>query len=116
MYKVLISCFILVGCCAGSQRCLNAERHAEKLYRHFSGKRAGDVSTLIMETRAVSAQLKASGMHKQANKFDSYIDVLMYGNKTIDESINDVIKLVKYHDNCVCSVPQRALAGVCSLF
>jgi hypothetical protein len=116
MYKVLFSCLILVGCCVESQKCIVAEQHAEKLYRHFSGRRMGDVSTLIVETRAISAQLKASGMYKQANKFDSYIDVLMYGNRTIDESLNDVMELVKNHGNCVCSTTQRALAGVCSLF
>jgi hypothetical protein len=116
MYKILFCCLVLVGCCEESQRCINAERHAEKLYRHFSGRRGGDVSTLIMETRAISAQLKASGMYKQANSFDSYIDVLTYGNRTIDESLSDVMRLVKNRGNCICSGPQRALAGVCSLF
>jgi uncharacterized HAD superfamily protein len=83
-----------------------AERHAEKLRRHFIGERVEDVSTLIAETRAISYQLKKSCMKEQANKFDSYTDVLMYGNRTIDESIKDVMELVKNkHDNCVCAFP-----------
>lgn len=54
-----------------------------------------DVSTLIRRTRAISTQLKARGMYGRANRFDSYIDVLMYGNRTLEESIRDVEDLVK---------------------
>jgi hypothetical protein len=63
------------------------------------------VSTLISETRAISRRLKNAGMIDQANKFDSYTDVLMYGNNTIDESLHDVMELVK-HRNCVCPTLQ----------
>jgi hypothetical protein len=72
----------------------------------------GDVSTLIAETRAISAQLRRSCMKEQANKFDSYVDVLMYGNRTIDESLNDVMKLVKNGDE-VCSTPLSIASGFC---
>jgi hypothetical protein len=68
----------------------------DKLCRHFEGRRENDISTLIRETRALSAQLKAAGMRQQANKFDSYVDVLTYGNNTIDESLDDVMRLVRY--------------------
>jgi hypothetical protein len=70
------------------------ERHEEKLRRHFSGKRVGDISTLISETKSISYLLKRSGRRKRANQFDSYIDVLTYGNRTMDESLDDVMRLV----------------------
>jgi hypothetical protein len=66
-----------------------------KLRRHFGGRREGDISTLIQETSILSARLKAAGMRQQANKFDSYVDVLTYGNNTIDESLDDVMTLVR---------------------
>jgi hypothetical protein len=31
---------------------------------------------------------------KRANRFDSYIDVLTYGNRTVDESLDDVMRLI----------------------
>ncbi|MDR2106957.1 MAG: hypothetical protein LBO73_00290 [Holosporaceae bacterium] len=68
--------------------------HEQKLRQHFSGKRMGDISTLISETRNISSRLKAAGMPERANTFDSYIDVLTYGHRTIDESLDDVMKLV----------------------
>lgn len=74
-----------------------AERHAQLLRAHFLGKDVGlDLSTLIAQTRALSARLKRVGKLKTANQFDSYTDMLMYGNNTIDESINDVMKLVNF--------------------
>jgi hypothetical protein len=73
-----------------------ARMQREKLRRHFirhSGPE--DISTLISETRVVSDMLKRKGRIEEANKFDSYIDVLTFGNRTIDESLNDVMDLVK---------------------
>jgi hypothetical protein len=67
----------------------------DKLRRHFVGRREGDISTLIQETSALSARLKAAGMRRQSNRFDSYVDVLTYGNNTIDESLDDVMMLVR---------------------
>jgi hypothetical protein len=67
---------------------------------------------LITETRDISSKLKQAGLRQQANKFDSYTDVLMFGNNTLDESINDVMELVK-KGNCVC--PTIKEIG-CSLF
>lgn len=77
-----------------------ADRQEQKLKRYFvsGGRGMADVSTLISETRAISYRLKADGQRERANKFDSYTDVLMYGNRTIDESIRDVQRLVK-NDN-----------------
>ncbi len=74
-----------------------ADRHKQKLKQYFTngGRGNTDVSTLIAETRKISQKLKAAGMKERANKFDSYIDVLTYGNKTIDESIKDVENLVR---------------------
>lgn len=94
-------CLFLVGCGSiiggGGYDSIDsyAERHRAKLRRHFMGERVGDVSTLISETRAISNDLKRAGMMAQANKFDSYTDVLMYGNWTIEESMRDVMELVR---------------------
>lgn len=73
----------------------------EKLRVHFSGKSVGDLSELIQQAKAFSRDLKAHNNVAEANKMDSYIDVLMYGNRTIDESIDDVMMLVKngHHHN-----------------
>jgi hypothetical protein len=116
MRGVLLFCLILSGCCGKSSNvCPFAQKHAEKLRKHFKGERTEDVSTLISETKAVSARLRQSCMKEQANKFDSYVDVLTYGNRTIDESLNDVMELVKHDDN-VCSYFQNAESKICSLF
>ena len=74
-------------------------RHEQKLRDHFIGKGEFDVSTLISETKKISAYLKKNCRLAEANKFDSYIDVLMYGNHTIEESLNDVMKLIRLDDN-----------------
>lgn len=72
-----------------------AEQHALILRAHFLGQDVGiDLSTLISRTRSISTRLKRAGKLKMANQFDSYTDVLMYGNNTLDESINDVMRLV----------------------
>jgi hypothetical protein len=79
-----------------------AERHEERLRQHFTyGNTGVDVSTLIAETRRISAQLKYSGNISAANRFDSYTDVLMFGNRTIDESLNDVMRLVHGGSNAI---------------
>jgi hypothetical protein len=70
------------------------ERHEKKLRRHFSGERVEDISTLISETKSISCQLKRSGRMREANRFDSYVDVLTYGNRTVDESLDDVMRLI----------------------
>lgn len=77
-----------------------ADRQEQKLKRYFmrGGRGMADISTLISETRSISARLKASGQRERANRFDSYIDVLTYGNRTIDESIRDAQRLVKNND------------------
>ena len=73
----------------------SADLHEVKLKRHFLGNNVGtDMSSLINETKLIADQLRADGEIEKANRFDSYVDVLMFGNNTIDESINDVIKLV----------------------
>lgn len=73
-----------------------AEILASQLRAHFIANNSNaDVSTLIARSRNMSARLKMEGQIKSANKFDSYTDVLMYGNHTLDESIRDVMDLVK---------------------
>jgi hypothetical protein len=86
-----------------------ADRHAQKLRRHFLGYNvSSDISTLASETRAVSAALKRANMNSKARKFDSYTDVLIFGNNTLVESINDVMELVRGNvnnkDNDKCSL------------
>ena len=77
----------------------SADLHEVKLKRHFLGNNVGtDMSSLINETKLIADQLRADGEIEKANRFDSYVDVLMFGNNTIDESINDVIKLVNDHE------------------
>jgi hypothetical protein len=75
------------------------EIHAGKLRAHFtSGCKCGDVSFLISETMAISRELKRLNRREEARRFDSYADVLMFGNRTIDESLEDVMRLVRGHD------------------
>jgi hypothetical protein len=88
--------------------------HADRLRRHFRGDRVGDISTLISETRMISARLKEMNMWEEAKKFDSYIDVLTYGNNTIYESIRDVKELTQHNDG-VCSPIQCLKYGICNL-
>ena len=100
-FVAAISFSILLSSCSffgGNSRAEDlADRHEQKLRQYFTsgGKGNADVSTLISETREISRRLKAAGMNRRANRFDSYVDVLTYGNKTIDESIKDVENLVK---------------------
>jgi hypothetical protein len=89
-----------------------AEQQTCKLRKHFIGNSSTDVSTLIHETMEVSRKLKRAGMMDEANKFDSYTDVLMYGNNTIDESINDVLALVKRRE-CTCCTMQNSVTRLC---
>ena len=111
IYLILSGCY----CVKSDETCTVAQLHAEKLRRHFSGKLVEDVSTLIQETKTISSQLKAAGLKKQANEFDSYVDVLMFGNRTIDESLNDVMTLVKQKKQ-VCTPCQRVNTKIQSLF
>ncbi|MCR5225337.1 MAG: hypothetical protein K6C34_04605 [Alphaproteobacteria bacterium] len=100
---LLIGMVVLTACSSrhDANVVADAERHAAVLRAHFSGQSSSmDVSTLVSQTRSISARLKQAGRQKTANKFDSYTDVLMYGNNTLDESINDVMDLVK---NGYCS-------------
>ena len=104
LFSVVCFSILLSGCSyfsfgGGGNPCVErlADRHEQKLKQYFTSGNKGntDVSTLISETRMISQKLKAAGMKERANKFDSYIDVLTYGNKTIDESIKDVENLVR---------------------
>ncbi|MDR2766025.1 MAG: hypothetical protein LBB63_00995 [Holosporaceae bacterium] len=110
----LLLCLSLSSCCQwfGGDLDAIAERQTCKLRRHFRGDNSTDVSTLIRETMAVSRKLKSAGMLEEANKFDSYTDVLMYGNNTIDESINDVLELVRQRE-CTCSTMQGFTTRLC---
>ena len=117
IFAVIGLLFLLSGCSYfssnGGNSCLEglADKHEQKLKQYFTNGNRGniDISTLISETQVISKKLKAAGMKERANKFDSYIDVLTYGNKTIDESIKDVENLVRNKscgrgkDSKVCS-------------
>lgn len=94
----LIFCLMLSACCAPREKeiMIEARMHAEKLRLHFGGQRMGDISSLIAETKAISTELKKVNQCKLANKFDSYIDVLSFGNRTLEESVNDMKDLVEH--------------------
>ena len=64
------------------------------------GYGSDDVSTLVSETQFIANRLRLFRFNKLANKFNSYLDVLMYGNNTLDESVRDTQELVT---NGVCS-------------
>ena len=71
------------------------ERHETLLRKHFMGHYTGyDVATLINMTTRIANELRSRGCFATANRFDSYRDVLIYGGKTIAESLNDVHSLV----------------------
>ncbi|MDR0677595.1 MAG: hypothetical protein LBF57_02900 [Holosporaceae bacterium] len=92
----LLFCCAVVSCHRNDGNISSiSERHEEKLRRHFTGQSTEDVSTLIQETKGIACRLRKAHMCTDANRFDSYTDVLVYGNKTIDESINDVMNLVR---------------------
>lgn len=74
---------------------IQASSLEDRLRSHFSGQKTYEVSGLITETRIASSAFKRMGYSAIANKFDSYTDVLMYGNRTLAESMNDVIALVR---------------------
>ncbi len=98
MIKKIILLFIMTACCRPEeQRIMDiAIKHEEKLRHHFMGHRAGDISSLINETRSISQKLKREGFLKVANRFDSYADVLIYGNRTLNESVQDMFNLVEH--------------------
>lgn len=117
--KLILILFLSVvsSCCRCSSDDIEtiAEKHQAKLKRHFlSGDSSVDISTLISETRNISARLKESGFKEKANKFDSYTDVLMFGNNTVDESINDVMKLIKKGNNCKCPTFKGFMERLCN--
>lgn len=98
----IISLFLFLGGCCADKSCERVQQiasaHEEKLKKYFTAApsdRVEDISSLARETRVIADQLRATGDPVRANRFDSYCDVLFYGNHTIDESLNDVIKLVK---------------------
>lgn len=97
MKKFLGVLLILSACCSQEEQNVlrDAKDHAEKIRNHFIGYVSEDVSTLIAETQVMSYRLKSLKFHKLANKFNSYIDVLMYGNNTLLESVKDVQKLIQ---------------------
>lgn len=115
MYKkylvlVFIMCAMLglTGCQTGPERRFDDRvvAHERLLREHFLGHYTGlDLAELINRTTNIANQLRGRGRLKDANRFDSYRDVLIYGQYTIDESINDVQKLIKdgvRNDNRTC--------------
>ncbi len=106
MKKFLVLLLLVNACSSSSSESVpvmvqEALYHAEKVREHFMGFTSEDLSSLIAETRALSRRLKAAKFNKLARKFDSYIDVLMYGNQTLAESVKDMQDLVIYGlDEC----------------
>lgn len=70
--------------------------HEYLLREHFLGHHVPgyDIATLLNNTTTIANQLRKLGRFEDANRFDSYRDVLTYGQYTIEESINDVQKLI----------------------
>ncbi len=103
MKKYLGILLLLTACCNQEEREVlkYAQAHAEKLRSHFIGQTVSDVSTLVTETQVISYKLKSLKFNDLANKFNSYLDVLMYGNRTLDESVKDVQDLI-YTGVCPC--------------
>ena len=96
MKKILGMLLIVTACCSQEERTTirDARAHAEKLRDHFKGYVSNDVSTLVIETQFIANRLKFFKFNKLANKFCSYLDVLMYGNNTLNESVRDTQELV----------------------
>ena len=103
MKKLLGILLILTACCSQQEQntLRDAQAHAEKIRNHFLGYVSEDVSTLISETQIIAYRLKSLKFCKLANKFNSYVDVLMYGNNTMHESVKDMEDLV-YKGVCAC--------------
>ncbi len=103
MKKYLGILLLLAACCSQEELGIlkYAQMHAEKLRNHFIGYITEDISTLVAETQAISYQLRLLKFNELANKFNSYLDVLMYGNQTLDESVKDVQDLI-YKGVCPC--------------
>lgn len=102
-YLILILILCVCGCQVSSKDRLNEHlstavvAHENLLRQHFLGQPTGhDISALLNTTTDIADQLRGLGRLKDARRFDSYRDVLMYGQYTIDESINDVQRLVDY--------------------
>jgi len=96
MKKFLGILLIVTACCSQEELVTikSAQAHAEKIRNHFRGCISSDVSTLVAETQFIANRLKLFKFDKLANKFYSYLDVLMYGNNTLDESVRDTRELV----------------------
>ncbi len=96
MKKILGMLLLVTACCSQEELVTikSAQAHAEKLRDHFRGHVFSDVSTLVVETQFIADRLKVFKFNKLANKFYSYLDVLMYGNNTLDESVRDTRELV----------------------
>ena len=103
MKKFLCMLLMVTACCSQEdvEVLRSAQHHAEKLRNHFIGRVPGDTSALVAETQIISSNLKRLKFNVLANKFDSYLDVLMYGNRTLQESVEDVQELI-YGGVCEC--------------
>lgn len=96
---ILCVMFVLTGCQTTSEELFEKRMisHERLLREHFLGHYTRyDIAELINRTTNIANQLRGRGRLREANRFDSYRDVLIYGRHTIDESIRDVQKLIKY--------------------
>ena len=99
MLKKVVVLLVLSGCSvfqtSHQQQVLSDYIKLEnKLRLHFSGCRQGDISTLSRDAIEMATRLRRANMHAEANRFESYADVLIYGNQTLEESMQDVFNLV----------------------
>ena len=97
MYRYIVLMFLLSGCQTINSNSFDQEvvNHELLLRQHFLGHSTGyDIAGLINKTTEIANRLRALGRLSDANRFDSYRDVLIYGNRTIDESMRDVELLV----------------------
>ena len=111
---LLLLLLFLSSCC--SRKCgidSMMHDHREKLREHFSRgnreskcrrKRYGNVerdvegtniSVLTDRALKIADRLKEIGRYDEADEFYSYVDVLMFGNKSVKSSMADVKKLVQ---------------------
>lgn len=70
------------------------ERRIQMHFKGLSNAATEDVVTLISAAQAVVKSLKNANLMYYANKLESYIDVLMFGKKAIQSSIDDTQRLI----------------------
>lgn len=70
------------------------QRRIQLHFKGYSDAANEDIVTLISDTQHVVLALKNAHLLYYADKLESYIDVLMFGKKAVQCSINDVQSLI----------------------